>query len=664
MSSLNDFPHPDLIQSGVKQATQGNRYQFYAGACYLLHARAAALQGASGLTVKFFTNEDPDADAGDELRAVLSVPDERKDAPDLYFPHGLYIEVDGVGGNSDVALVEADWVPRDAYCRAFPRVTKTLEKCWESSPGREGTALHSNFDEGDPDDGEWANEGAAGAGGVSGAPTVITSASDPTVNDDSGDGYSVGDLWVNTTDDGVFVLADATAGAAVWTEVGAGGGLTDPITLTATEDDVSALTFDVDAAGFADVEAITVNYDTGALGAADEEAVILVNIDETSATGGEVSALEVLATEGAADAIYGLFVGVGVGPLEQLAGTFADADAVSDNGTDQTTALSDGGAGNITCFENDNEYLLVEKADQFQEIEVDIGTAASGAGIAPTFEYSTGVGTWASFGPIDGTSGMTNTGVIAWTNADVTSWATGDGGNYVIRITRTRNTLATAPILDKVQVAATTEYGWDKDANVSVKKVSTVGGGAALETDLLLSEASDHTSTPADGKGILWVKSDTPCSLQFTDDLGTDINLTNPSGVVKMQFRFHQGSATFNTPQEELILYTDRAITVTKIVANTTRTGGTTTSTSSNYWKLEVWNGTSAGTSIGSWQSHDGVSTADDMSNNLDIKDFGSLSNTNVAASTKISLEVSSVGTPTSLNTEAFFVWVYYTIDQ
>lgn len=455
MSSLSDFPHPDLIQAGVKSAEQGNRYQFYAGACYLLYASAAALEGAAGLSVKFFTNEDPDDDSGDELKCALSVPSVREDAPDIYFPHGLYIEVDGVTGNTDVALVEANWVPRDAYCRAFPRVTKALEKCWEASPGREGTALHSNFDEGDPDDGEWDNEGAAGTGGVSGAPTVITSTNDPTINDDSGDGYSVGDLWVNTTDDSVFVLADATAGAAVWTEIGAGGG-----------------------------------------GASDHGAL---------------------------------------------------------------TGLGD---------DDHTQYLLV-------------------------------AGTRAMTGDLD------------------------MGEN-------------------------------------------TVGGAnnVALIGDVVFTERSDHASTPAAGKGYLWVKNDTPSSLQFTDDAGTDINLTNPSGVVKMQFRFHQGSATFNTAQEEMILYTDRAITVTKIVANTTRTGGTTTSTSGNYWKLEVWNGTSAGSSIGSWQSHDGVSTADDMSNNLDIKDFGSLSNTAVAANTKITLEVSSVGTPTSQNTEAFFVWVYYTIDQ
>ena len=47
-------------------------------------------------------------------------------------------------------------------------------------------------------------------------PRIVTSTSDPTTGDDSGDGYAVGTLWVNTSADTYFVLADSTAGAAVW----------------------------------------------------------------------------------------------------------------------------------------------------------------------------------------------------------------------------------------------------------------------------------------------------------------------------------------------------------------------------------------------------------------------------------------------------------------
>ena len=47
-------------------------------------------------------------------------------------------------------------------------------------------------------------------------PRLIQSASDPTVNDDSLDGYGVSSLWLNTSTNAVHVLMDNTAGAAVW----------------------------------------------------------------------------------------------------------------------------------------------------------------------------------------------------------------------------------------------------------------------------------------------------------------------------------------------------------------------------------------------------------------------------------------------------------------
>jgi hypothetical protein len=51
----------------------------------------------------------------------------------------------------------------------------------------------------------------------------------PTVNDDSGDGYSVASRWIDTTNDKEYVCLDATAAAAVWKETsnttGGGGAL-------------------------------------------------------------------------------------------------------------------------------------------------------------------------------------------------------------------------------------------------------------------------------------------------------------------------------------------------------------------------------------------------------------------------------------------------------
>lgn len=42
---------------------------------------------------------------------------------------------------------------------------------------------------------------------------------DPVVTDDSGDGYSVGSIWINTTLDKAFLCTDASAGASVWADL-------------------------------------------------------------------------------------------------------------------------------------------------------------------------------------------------------------------------------------------------------------------------------------------------------------------------------------------------------------------------------------------------------------------------------------------------------------
>lgn len=43
----------------------------------------------------------------------------------------------------------------------------------------------------------------------------------PTVNDDAGDGFSVGSEWCDTTADKVYICIDSTIGSAIWKEVGA-----------------------------------------------------------------------------------------------------------------------------------------------------------------------------------------------------------------------------------------------------------------------------------------------------------------------------------------------------------------------------------------------------------------------------------------------------------
>ena len=52
-------------------------------------------------------------------------------------------------------------------------------------------------------------------------PHATTDDADPTVDDDVSRGFVVGDVWVNSTSGEVFVLSDATFGAAVWQSISA-----------------------------------------------------------------------------------------------------------------------------------------------------------------------------------------------------------------------------------------------------------------------------------------------------------------------------------------------------------------------------------------------------------------------------------------------------------
>ncbi|MFB3894921.1 MAG: hypothetical protein ACE14V_01310 [bacterium] len=64
-----------------------------------------------------------------------------------------------------------------------------------------------------------------------------TAVSDPTTGDDSGDGYSIGSRWQNTSSGDRFECSDATAGAAVWVKYYPQAGVTDHGDLTGLEDD-------------------------------------------------------------------------------------------------------------------------------------------------------------------------------------------------------------------------------------------------------------------------------------------------------------------------------------------------------------------------------------------------------------------------------------------
>jgi len=280
-------------------------------------------------------------------------------------------------------------------------------------------------------------------------------------------------------------------------------------THTAAGADDHAIEVDCDAAGYGDVRALLLEYCTGAIGAGSTEAVLLVNLDETAATGGDVAGFEMLATEGSADKIFCVFAGAQVDALGQLSGSFADSTLVDVNGVEKTTELSDGGAGNEAVFTADDDYVIVGSTSLFEEIEMLFGTPAS-ANINATFEYSTGSGptTWSTFTPTDGTNGCQSNGIVVWRDSDVPSWAIGNASSeYLIRITRTRNNLPTSPIADKVQVVAATEYGWDKNADLNIRNVTfremvAPGTPAANKAVMYLDSADNNLKVKWDSGNV------------------------------------------------------------------------------------------------------------------------------------------------------------------
>ena len=64
---------------------------------------------------------------------------------------------------------------------------------------------------------------------------------DPTTDDDSGDGYVVGSRWINISTDEEFVCVDATVGSAVWLSTTAGTSSQDYVDISArksTDDNI------------------------------------------------------------------------------------------------------------------------------------------------------------------------------------------------------------------------------------------------------------------------------------------------------------------------------------------------------------------------------------------------------------------------------------------
>lgn len=355
-------------------------------------------------------------------------------------------------------------------------------------------------------------DGAGTLGWLSG---VTTTSSGP---------YVVGNVAVFENISGT-ILDDRDVNISLTNDIT--GVATIDIVHTATESDDHALEIDVGASGFSDIKGIDIVYSTGAITSVDDEEAILVNVDQSFSVGGRVVGLEIIGTDQGAAEIDGMECGAGVHPILQQSGIFADADVLLNIAANVTVALSSGGAGDISIFSNDNDTFTIQSSAKFSEIEFILDVFSSGSGVAPMFEYSNGSSptTWATFGPLDGTNGFRNNGVVIWEIIDIPGWVVGDSTNFEIRITRTRNTLSTTPRCDLVQISATLIYEWDNNGDVFIRYI----GSDQFDTDAV--GLGFYGTSPVAKPEITGERHDNPALADLLSSLDTQGLITDSTTV-------------------------------------------------------------------------------------------------------------------------------------
>lgn len=243
------------------------------------------------------------------------------------------------------------------------------------------------------------------------------------------------------------------------------------VNIVADDDSQIGIHVHFDTNGFSQGVPIEIDHVLDTLGAEEEAHSILIALDQSALTQGEVTALEVVPTQGGAR-IIGLSTTALVSPIHQLSGVFEDMDSATVAGVDRLAEFISTGS-DISMFLLDDDNVVIGNSVQFGEIEFLLATEASGSGIKPTFEHSTGVSTFTAFIPTDTTKGMRENGVIVF-DLDLIAddWVTGAGGEFLIRITRTANVLMTVPVESLVQIVVTEEFSWDQFGDLNVHDVN------------------------------------------------------------------------------------------------------------------------------------------------------------------------------------------------
>ncbi len=236
-----------------------------------------------------------------------------------------------------------------------------------------------------------------------------------------------------------------------------------------------AMDIDTNAQGFGDIQGLNLTYRTGTTTALQTGPVIFVDVDRVDSTGGNIIGIQVTASSFGVANVTGLVAGGGIDPLLQIQTTPVFPDSALVNGVDELTDLSTQG-NLVPLFVNNNNTVTIGSSSTFNAMLWDIDTDSS-VDLTPIFEFSTGVGTWSTFSPIDGTNGFTKSGNQAWLLIQVPGWAVGTGGEFLIRITRNVSPVTTTPIADRVQIGSAIFYSWDKNGDIIANSFTGDGSG-------------------------------------------------------------------------------------------------------------------------------------------------------------------------------------------
>jgi hypothetical protein len=303
-------------------------------------------------------------------------------------------------------------------------------------------------------------------------------------------------------------------------------GATDPRTITEgafrmnhkpAVPNTRAIHIDIDANGQENTRALAVDFNANGMVTGEKGLIFEVNADTSSATGGHIEAYKATRIGNSAIIMDALHAGTGVRPIHHKSGldtTIEQAftyDTSLTTYADITTAVGTD-TTNVVIFEEDNDVLYIGHSAAFNTINFELATPANQT-IAPIFEFSDGFGVWVTFTPSDSTNGMTASGQIAWTIADLASWAIDTvnavGSKYWIRITRTRNNLSTVPIESSMCIVIATEYNWNSDGTLDIKDITptttldTVATTLTTAINEVHSESDTHRASTGTDHGYI-----------------------------------------------------------------------------------------------------------------------------------------------------------------